>query len=215
MDLFEIPFEEILEESVRVHGHLCAGQVLGVRLALLGLRLIGIRDPKGKDRRKFLVFAEIDRCATDALQSVTGASLGKRSLKFYDYGIMAATFLNLETGKAYRIIAREEAREIANRYFPEIENRYHRQLEAYRVMPEEELFLVQEVEVEVSKFDLPGRPQKRVRCEACGIYVQDGREVEKEGRLLCRPCAEGGYFRIKGTLSLKQIGEFQDQDQEA
>ncbi|HIE32440.1 MAG TPA: formylmethanofuran dehydrogenase [Thermodesulfobacteriaceae bacterium] len=206
MNIFEVPFEKILEESVRVHGHLCAGQVLGVRLALLGLRLIGIQEPKGKDRKKFLVFVEIDRCATDAIQSVTGASLGKRSLKFCDYGIMAATFLNLETGKAYRVIAREEARELADRYFPEIEDKYRRQLEAYRVIPEEELFLVQEVEVEVSEFDLPGRPKKRVRCEACGIHIQDGREVEKEGRILCRPCAEGGYFRVKRTLPLEQTG---------
>ena len=103
MNIFEVPFEEILAESVKTHGHLCPGQVLGVRLALLGLRLIGITDPKGKDRKRFLVFVEIDRCATDAIQSVTGASLGKRSLKFVDYGIMAATFYHLETRKAFLV----------------------------------------------------------------------------------------------------------------
>ncbi len=196
VDIFQLPFEKILEESVKVHGHLCAGQVLGVRLALLGLRLIGIKDPKGRDRKKFLVYVEIDRCATDAIQSVTGASLGKRSLKFFDYGIMAATFLHLETGEAYRIIAREEARELADRYFPEIPDRYRRQMEAYRLMPEEELFLVQKVKVKVSDFDLPGRPLRRVKCAQCGLHVQDGREIEKNGVILCRPCAEGGYFQV-------------------
>jgi len=200
-NIFERPFEELLAESVRTHGHLCAGQVLGVRLALLGLRLIGITDPKGEDRKKFLVYVEIDRCATDAIQSVTGASLGRRSLKFVDYGIMAATFVNLETGRAFRVLAREEARELANRYFPEIPHKYQRQLEAYRVMPEEELFSVEEVEVEVSDFDLPGRPKKRVRCESCGVYVQDGREIKKDGQTLCRPCAIGGYFRRRRTFS--------------
>ncbi len=195
-NIFEIPFEEILAESVRTHGHLCAGQVLGVRLALLGLRLIGIKDPRGEDRKKFLVYVEIDRCATDAIQSVTGASLGKRSLKFVDYGIMAATFVNLETGKAYRIIAREEARELSKRYFPEIPDKYRRQLEAYRVMPDEELFEVQEVEVRVPEFDLPGRPKRRVQCERCGAWVQDGREVTQNGQTLCRACAFGGYFRV-------------------
>jgi len=206
-NIFEIPFEEILEESVRTHGHLCAGQVLGVRLALLGLRLIGISDPKGADRKKFLVFVEIDRCATDAIQSVTGASLGKRSLKFLDHGIMAATFLNLETKKAFRIIAREEARELSKNYFPEIENKYQRQLKAYQVMPEEELFEIQEVEVEVSDFDLPGRPLKRVQCEKCGVWVQDGREVNQNGKILCRPCAYGAYFRVKGlSPKLRKTG---------
>ncbi len=196
MAIWEEPFEKILEESVRIHGHLCAGQVLGVRLALLGLRLIGIPDPRGQDRKKFLVYVEIDRCATDAIQSVTGASLGKRSLKFFDYGIMAATFVNLETGRAFRILAREEARELAERYAPGIPDKYKRQLEAYRVMPEEELFEVQEVRVPISEFDLPGRPKRRVRCERCGVYVQDGREILEEGRILCRPCAQGGYFQL-------------------
>ncbi|AEH44467.1 formylmethanofuran dehydrogenase subunit E region [Thermodesulfatator indicus DSM 15286] len=208
MNIFEVPFEEILAESVKTHGHLCAGQVIGVRMALLGLRLIGIKDPKGADRKKFLVFVEIDRCATDAIQSVTGASLGKRSLKFLDYGIMAATFLNLETKEAYRIIAREEARELSKNYFPEIPDKYRRQLEAYRVMPEEELFDIQKVEVELSDFDLPGRPLKRVQCEACGVWVQDGREVLKDGRVLCRPCAHGSYFRLAGfTPELGKIGQ--------
>ncbi len=203
MNIFEIPFEEILQESVKTHGHLCPGQVLGVRMALLGLRLIGIKDPKGSERKKFLVFVEIDRCATDAIQSVTGASLGKRSLKFFDYGIMAATFYHLETKKAFRILAREEAREKANLYFPAIEDKYRRQLEAYRIMPEEELFEIQEVEVNVSPFDLPGRPLKRLQCEICGAWVQDGREVEKQGRTLCRPCAFGGYFRLPGLFEEK------------
>ncbi|HHI97396.1 MAG TPA: formylmethanofuran dehydrogenase [Thermodesulfatator atlanticus] len=198
MNIFEVPFEEILAESVKTHGHLCPGQVLGVRLALLGLRLIGITDPKGNDRKKFLVFVEIDRCATDAIQSVTGASLGKRSLKFFDYGIMAATFYHLETEKAFRILAREEARELAGKYFPEIPDKYRRQLEAYRVMPEEELFEIQEVRVNISPFDLPGRPQKRVQCAVCGAWVQDGREIERQGRLLCRPCALGAYFKPLG-----------------
>jgi len=202
MNIFERPFEELLEESVRTHGHLCPGQVLGVRLALLGLRLIGISDPKGEDRKKFLVYVEIDRCATDAIQSVTGASLGKRSLKFFDYGIMAATFLNLETKKAFRVLAREEARELATRYFPEIENKYQRQLRAYQIMPEEELFQVEEVLVQPSEFDLPGRPRRRVQCASCGAWVQDGREVEEDGRLLCRPCALGGYFLRKQTLAI-------------
>ena len=94
-------FDSLLEESVKVHGHLCAGQVLGVRMSMLGLREIGISDPKGADRKSLIVFVEMDRCATDAVQSVTGCSLGKRSMKFMDYGKMAATFLNLKTRQGY------------------------------------------------------------------------------------------------------------------
>jgi formylmethanofuran dehydrogenase subunit E len=188
-------FEEILEESARIHGHLCAGQVLGVRLAMLGLRLLGIDDPKGRDRKSFVVYVEIDRCATDAIQSVTGCSLGKRSLKWVDYGIMAATFVHLKTGKAYRIVAREESRELSKRYFPDIKDKYRCQLEAYKVMKDEELFEVQEVQVDIPECDLPGRPIRRVRCESCGDYIQDCREVERDGKILCRACAYGAYYR--------------------
>jgi len=116
--------EELLHESVKVHGHLCPGQVLGVRMSILGLKSIGIGDPKGRDRKSIIVFVEMDRCATDAVQSVTGCSLGHRTMKFMDYGKMAATFVNLETGKATRIIAREDSRDRAKEYCPGIGDKY-------------------------------------------------------------------------------------------
>ncbi|WP_417914393.1 FmdE family protein [Candidatus Electronema sp. JM] len=189
-------FEESLEISATIHGHLCAGQVIGVRMALLGLRLIGIDDPKGADRKKLHVTVEIDRCATDAIQSVTGCSLGKRSLRWLDFGIMAATFVNLQTGKAARVLAREEARELAKKYCPALADKYQRQLEAYRVMPEEELFAVQEVKVSIPACDMPGRPIRRVQCAQCGDYVQDCREVERDGKTLCRACAGQRYYEL-------------------
>jgi formylmethanofuran dehydrogenase subunit E len=187
-------FEKLLEESVKIHGHLCAGQVLGVRLAMYGLGLIGITDPKGVDRKKIIVYVEIDRCATDAIQSVTGCSLGKRTMKFADYGKMAATFLNLETGKAVRIIAREDSREAAKGYFPDIKDKYAAQLEAYKIMPESVLFDTMEVLIAIQPEDMPGRPLKRVQCVLCNEFVQDNRDVEINGRIICKTCHFGGYF---------------------
>jgi len=193
-------FDSLLQNSVKVHGHLCAGQVLGVRMSMLGLREIGISDPKGSDRKSLIVFVEMDRCATDAVQSVTGCSLGKRSMKFMDYGKMAATFLNLKTGRAMRVFARDDSRDKAKERFPEIENKYAGQLEAYRIMPDEELFDVMEVAVNVAPQDMPGRPMRRVRCDSCGEHVQDMREVDKDGRALCVACARGGYYTHKFSV---------------
>ena len=189
-------FESLLEESTRIHGHLCPGQVLGVKMSMLGLRETGITDPKGKDRKNIIVFVEMDRCATDAVQSVTGCSLGHRTMKFMDYGKMAATFVNLKTGKAVRVIAREDSRRKAKEYFPEIENKYEAQLQAYKIMPDNELFDVMEVQVKINPEDMPGRPLRRVRCESCGEYVQDLREVQRNGKVFCRPCADSGYYKI-------------------
>ena len=87
--------EELLPKAEAAHGHMCPGQILGVRMALLGLRSLGIGDPLGADRKRLVTFVEIDRCATDAIGLVTGCRLGKRTLKFRDWGKMAATFVDL------------------------------------------------------------------------------------------------------------------------
>jgi len=200
----QFDFNALLDESAKIHGHLCAGQVLGVRMSMLGLREIGIQDPKEKDRKSIIVYVEMDRCATDAVQSVTGCSLGKRSMKFMDYGKMAATFLNLKTGRAMRIIAREDSREKAKERFPEIENKYAGQLEAYKIMSDEELFDVREVAVKLRQEDMPGRPMRRVQCESCGEHVQDMREVYQDDKVLCVACARGGYYEeIKSLLAVR------------
>ncbi len=188
-------FDVLLERSTKVHGHICAGQVIGVRMSMIGLEAIGIYDPRGLDRKKLYVLVEIDRCATDAVQSVTGCSLGKRSMRWIDYGVMAATFVNLITGKAVRVVAREESRELSRKYCPEIEDKYKQQLEAYRVMPQDELFIVTEVAIEIPKEDMPGKPLKRVQCEVCGDWVQDCRDVEVDNKVLCRGCANGKYYQ--------------------
>lgn len=199
MDIIEkndLPFEKLLKESVRMHGHLCPGQVLGVRMSLFGLEKIRMRDPKGKDRKNLLVFVEMDRCATDAIRSVTGCSLGKRTMKFLDYGKMAATFVNLKTGKAVRVVAREDSRKKAKEYFPEIEDTYAAQLNAYKVISDKELFTSMDVTVTIRSEDMPGRPVSRVQCRSCGEYIQDRREISMGDTVLCRACAYGGYYSV-------------------
>ncbi len=189
-------FEDLLEEATRIHGHVCAGQVIGVRMCILALSYLKILDPKGADRKKLYVFVEIDRCATDAIQTVTGCSLGKRSMKWVDHGVMAATFVNLESSKAVRVTALEEARELSKGYCSDIFDKYARQLEAYKIMPEDELFRVEEVIVEIPEENLPGRPLKRVRCEECSDWVQDKRDIQVDGKILCRGCAYGRYYKL-------------------
>src|SRR5204862_5813990 len=124
--------EEILGECERLHGHMCAGQLLGARMALLGCRLIGTEDPRGADRKKLIVWVEIDRCMTDAVSAVTGVRLGRRSLKFVDYGKVAATFLNTETRQAVRILALDSARALADERYRERGEKKARQMRAYR-----------------------------------------------------------------------------------
>lgn len=190
------PFETLLDISTRIHGHVCAGQVIGVRMCMLALSLINIDDPKGKDRKKLYTLVEIDRCATDAIQSVTGCSLGKRSMRHIDNGVMAATFVNLESGKSVRVTALEEARETSKKYCNDIVDKYQRQLEAYKIMDDDELFRVEYVNITLQPEDMPGRPVRRVQCEECQDWVQDKRDVEIEGKILCKGCAFGRYYKL-------------------
>jgi formylmethanofuran dehydrogenase subunit E len=188
-------FDALLEKATAIHGHICAGQVIGVRMAMLGLQKIDIFDPLGLDRKKLYVLVEIDRCATDAIQTVTGCSLGKRSLKWLDHGVMAASFLNLVTEKAVRITALEESREHAKKYCPEIEDKYKQQLQAYKIMPENELFKLESIQLTIPENDMPGRPLSRVQCEGCQDWVQDGRDINQDGKTLCKSCAFGKYYK--------------------
>ncbi len=188
-------FTALLDESVVRHGHLCAGQVIGVRMAMLGCRLVGIEEPKAREfRKKLLVFVEIDRCATDAIESVTGCRLGKRTLKFKDFGINAATFVNLDTQTAYRIVSTESSRESCKRFSPELSDPKSQQVEGYKRMPDALLFDVQQVRVDLPDWELPGPPRRHGVCGRCGQVVRDGKEIQKEGQVLCMPCAGEGYF---------------------
>ena len=192
-----MPLQSLAEYEVlaaAAHGHLCAGQILGLRMALHGMALLGIDDPAGTDRKRLLSVVEIDRCITDAIGVVTGCRLGKRALKFRDFGKTAATFCDLRENRAVRIAARESAKDRARALYPEIAERNQQQMRAYREMPDEELFQVAWVRVTFGAEDLPGYKAARVVCAQCGESVSFRREVVREGRVLCRACAGESYY---------------------
>jgi formylmethanofuran dehydrogenase subunit E len=188
--IHERAFDDLLAEAVSFHGHLCPGQVLGVRMVRAGCRAVGVADPRAAGKA-LVVIVEIDRCATDAIQALTGVSLGKRTLKHADFGTMAATFVNRATGRAVRVAAREAAREAARARVPGEPDPRRAQIVAYRDMPEGELLAVTPVVVSPGWLD---RPRVRVACEACGEGVNYGREVVVGARTLCRACAGGSYY---------------------
>jgi formylmethanofuran dehydrogenase subunit E len=199
--------DEFLREAEIAHGHLCAGQVLGVRMAMLGLKMLGIEDPRGnkEDRKRLITFVEIDRCATDAIAVVTGCRLGKRALKFRDWGKMAATFVDLgnkypgikdvSTGKAIRIAAKESSKKLAREMHPEIDNKNQQQMLAYREMAEDDLFTKQWVKVELPPEEFPGYKGERIVCAECGEGINFRREVLRDGKILCRACAGEKYYK--------------------
>jgi len=197
--------DEYLQEAERAHGHLCAGQVLGVRMAMLGLRRLAIEDPV-RERKRLLTYVEIDRCATDAVAVVTGCRLGKRALKFRDWGKVAATFVDLATQRAIRIAAKESAKALARSLYPAMASKNQQQMAAYREMPDPDLFDERWVEVDLAPEDLPGYKGERAVCAKCGEGIQFKREVARDGAVLCRACAGESYYQAVSPVGNSHRG---------
>lgn len=187
-------FDEYVAMAEQVHGHICAGQILGLRMALYGLNLLGIEDPEGKDRKRLVTFIEIDRCATDAIPVVTGCRLGKRALKFRDFGKVAATFCDVQTSRAVRVVALDSAKQLAREMYPGIADRNAQQMRAYREMPDAHLFAAAWVKVNIGPEEFPGYKGSRAVCAECGESINFKREVVREGRVLCKACAGERYY---------------------
>uniref|UniRef100_A0A7V4XRF6 Formylmethanofuran dehydrogenase n=1 Tax=Acidobacterium capsulatum TaxID=33075 RepID=A0A7V4XRF6_9BACT len=181
--------DALLHEAEIAHGHLCAGQILGVRMAMLGCERLGIDEPRGKDLKRLVTYVEIDRCATDAIGVVTGCRLGKRALKFRDWGKMAATFVDLSTGRALRIAALESSKQLARERYPEIENKNQQQMRAYRELSDADLFVEAWVSVAVEPRELPGYKGERVACSQCGEGISYDRFLRSGDAVLCYSCA--------------------------
>lgn len=178
-------YAQFLEEAVAFHGHKCAGIESGTRMTMCALQRLGLTDPKGADSKKLIVFVEVDRCATDAIAALTGCRPGKRTMKVLDYGKMAATFINLESGKALRLASTfgNKDGQAENSSMPD-----------FTTAADEDLFVIQEVRVELRPEDLPGKPVRKAVCSACGEKIMDGREVAREGQTYCKPCAAGETY---------------------
>lgn len=176
-------FRDDLKRAVAFHGHLCSGQCIGVRMAQLGMKTLGLDNET--DDKAIMVWVECDRCPADSIMITTGCHPGKRTYRMLDYGKIAATFVNLETGGAVRV------RRHTRRFPAEGEDL----VEFYESLPDEEFLTVEEIELDIRPCDLPGKPLESVVCEKCGEDISDFRHIVRDGCIFCKACAEGAYYR--------------------
>jgi len=182
----------LLQQSSSRHDHLCPRQVLGVRMGLAGLAALGLGAPLLK--KEAVVIVETDGCFADGVEVATGATVGHRTLRVADQGKIAATFAEAATGRAVRLAPRLDVRQRALEYAPGEKRRYVVMLQGYQVMPEEELFSIQPVILQLEA--LISNQLARVRCARCGEEIINERQVRLEGAVLCRACAGQGYYRV-------------------
>ncbi len=197
--------KSLLEKSMQDHDHLCPRQILGVRIGMAGMKALGYNEPPKK--KELLVITETDGCFVDGVIAATGCTVGHRTLRVEDYGKVAATFVEAGTGYAVRILPRLDVRENAGLFVPDEPRHYFAQLQAYQIMPDEEMLTVQKVLLRTPIAEILSRPGMRVNCAACGEEILNERQIEQDGLTLCRTCAEGGYYDLspKGMLSIPSL----------
>jgi len=183
----------LLERSMQDHDHLCPRQILGVRIGMAGMKALGFDEPPTK--KQLLVISETDGCFVDGVIAATGCTVGHRTLRVEDYGKVAVTFVDTKTGRAVRIAPALDVRQKAYVYAPNEPRHYFAQMQAYQIMPDEEMFTIREVVLSTPVDEIVSRPGVRVNCDMCGEEIMNEREIVQNGLVLCHACAKGGYYQ--------------------
>lgn len=198
--------QPLLEKSTQDHDHLCPRQILGVRIGLAGMKAVGFAEPPTK--KQLLVISETDGCFVDGVTAATGCTVGHRTLRIEDFGKVAVTFINVNTGYAVRVAPRLDLRDRASASLPNESRHYFAQLQAYQTMPDEEMLTLQEVVLNKSIEQIVSQPGMRVNCAGCGEEIMNEREVRSNGLIFCASCAGLGYYRpalLLNTMGCDQI----------
>ncbi len=196
--------KEILRESASRHKHLCPRQVLGARMGLLAGELLQMDLPRADKR--LLVTAEIDGCTVDGIAAATGCHVGGRTLRILDLGKVAATFTDVKAEASIRIAPSRAARALALELVPEARNPWQAMLRAYQIMPADDLFTVQQVQLDAPLEEILSNPDRKATCETCGEEIFNGREVLQNGAVICRACAGESHYHILVPSQLSLIG---------
>jgi formylmethanofuran dehydrogenase subunit E len=184
---YDNDIDVLLKRSTALHHHLCPRQVLGVRTGMLAARLLDL--PLPQDDKRVFAIVETDGCYADGVSVATGCWLGRRTLRLYDWGKVAATVADTRTGRAFRIAPAPDAREAAREHAPDEKGKWRAQLKAYRTMPDDSLLVWEPVTLTVDLQAIVSRPGLRVPCARCGEDVMNAREIEREGIVFCARCA--------------------------
>jgi formylmethanofuran dehydrogenase subunit E len=191
----------LLEKSMQDHDHLCPRQILGVRIGLAGMKALGFGEPP--EKKQLLVISETDGCFVDGVIAATGCTVGHRTLRVEDYGKVAATFVDIKTSRAVRVAPRLDIRERACDFVLEESRHYFAQMQAYQVMPDEDMLTIKDVILNTPVEQIISRPGIRVNCAICGEEIMNEREILRDGLPLCRACAGNGYYQSALTYDLR------------
>ncbi|WP_214408493.1 FmdE family protein [Sphaerisporangium fuscum] len=194
-------------QVTRFHGHECPGSAVGLRMAEIAVARLG----RHSQDNEILAIGETDACAIDAVQVVTGCTLGNRHLVQEDNGKIAFTFWRVADGTGIRVSAKpgseafrgEEAWALARKVeagtATDEERGRFKQGQAERVrrilaVPVEDLLVTETVSGEAPEAK---KLQPHAPCDGCDEQTSTAVLHNHRGRMLCPPChleAHGGVL---------------------
>lgn len=194
LKLSHLKLRQLLEQSAQYHRHLCPRQVLGVRMGLYAGNILGLSVPQPDNVKRLFTIVETDGCGADGVSVATNRWVGRRTLRVEDFGKVAASFVDTQTGQTIRLVPQNDARQKALEYAPEARNKWEAMLLGYQRMPGTELLMVQMVILKTPIEELLSRPGVRTHCHICEEEIINEREVAQAGLILCRACAGFSYY---------------------
>ncbi|PKM48076.1 MAG: formylmethanofuran dehydrogenase [Firmicutes bacterium HGW-Firmicutes-8] len=193
------------EKCVELHGHTCPGLVKGFKVAVIALRELGVARAQDEE---LVAIVENDACGIDAVQVLTGCTIGKGNLVYRDYGKQVYTFGNRKTGEVVRVAVKpgtvtkdQEYKELQDKLkngeaAPEEKDRFQQKHLEYCQkildLPDEEFCWVKKVDLDFPK---KARLFDTVVCQECGEGAMEPRVRVKNGKLVCLACAGEEYTK--------------------
>jgi formylmethanofuran dehydrogenase subunit E len=190
------PFSEV----AKFHGHTCPGLTLGYMAAEAGINALSVERDVDEE---LVTIIENDACGVDAVQVVTGCTMGKGNLIFQDHGKQVYTFINRANGDAVRValkasftvdeqdpeIAKLRPKVMSGKATKKEEDEFHRRMEkvseSMRAAPVEKIFSVKHVKAKIPE---KARIFASVKCSKCGEMVAESRARVEDGGFVCIPC---------------------------
>lgn len=177
------------ERCVEFHGHACPGLAIGYKASLVAIKKLNIAFSKDEE---IVCVTENDACGVDAVQLLTGCTLGKGNLLYRDTGKMAFSFFNRKSGEKVRLVFKGVFNKNIDRDAIQ---------EFILRAPIEELF-----DIKTPSFDLPemARLFTTVICECCGESASENKIRLHEGRKICPDCLQGysrGWCKCSGGMA--------------
>jgi len=164
--------KELWKKCVEFHGHECPGLAIGFRACEIAVEKLNLTFSKDEE---VVCITENDACGVDAVQVITGCTMGKGNLLFKDRGKMAFSFIKRKTGEGIRVVLKPSNREMSR------EERQKYILEA----PQEDVFDIKPLNTK-----LPERARlfNSIVCEECGEATAEHRIRIQNNKKVCLDC---------------------------